>query len=185
HGHTAAVHDALTRVPGSFDETVAGIRNAVALKAPALDLGVNVTVATQNVGHLPAIADLAYDLGVRKLNLQLVTPFGRAGLRVVPPMAHAVESVREVLDRNAGRMTVHVVNAQPCLFPAGYAGNVAGDYQKVGRTMVFVTEEEVNLFGYLASRRVRRAECIECARSVLCEGFFDFTEEGEPDAPES
>ncbi|MBM4397724.1 MAG: radical SAM protein, partial [Deltaproteobacteria bacterium] len=100
HGHTAAVHDALTRVPGSFDETVAGIRNAVALKAPALDLGVNVTVATQNVGHLPAIADLAYDLGVRKLNLQLVTPFGRAGLRVVPPMAHAVESVREVLDRN-------------------------------------------------------------------------------------
>jgi MoaA/NifB/PqqE/SkfB family radical SAM enzyme len=174
HGPTPEIHDALTGVPGSFAETLAGLRNAVAMKAAATDLGVNVTVAKGNVDALAALAARVFDEGVRKLNLQLLTPFGSAGAAVVPDPDRAVAAVTAVLDAFGDRMALHVVNATFCRFP-GRERFLSSDVQKLGRTMVFVTDEEVNLFAYLAGRRVRTAECDRCPHGLVCEGFFDFT----------
>ncbi|OQC33610.1 MAG: hypothetical protein BWX66_01992 [Deltaproteobacteria bacterium ADurb.Bin058] len=42
--------------------------------------------------------------------------------------------------------------------------------------MVFVTDEEVNLFDYLGARRHKKEVCGSCAWSLVCEGFFEFQE---------
>ena len=173
HGPTAAVHDAVTRAPGSFDETVAGIRAAVHLLPADVDFGVNITVSRTNVDHLDAYAELLWDLGVRKTNYQLLTPFGNAQSDIVPPPEQAAAAVRRVLERYRESMRLYVVNGQPCLFP-GLERFVLADLQKLGRTMVFVWDEEVNLFSYLGERRVRVAACDGCAHSLSCGGFFDF-----------
>jgi MoaA/NifB/PqqE/SkfB family radical SAM enzyme len=181
HGSHAAVHDAITRVPGSFAETLAGLRNVMALKPNGLDVGVNLTVARPNLHDVAGIVELAWKEGVGHANVQLVTPFGRAGADLVPTPDEAFAAVREAIDRFGDRVAIQVVNGQFCRFP-GYESYLVGDVGKLGRTMVFATEEEVNLFRYLGERRAKREECSRCPWGMVCEGFFEFGE-GEPDAP--
>lgn len=183
HGARADVHEAATRVPGSWGETVRGLRNALALSPPDGHVGVNTTVFDGNTSDLGALADLLWDLGVDRWNLQFLTPFGAASRSVAPDSRMAAEAVRRVLDRYADRMRIQVVNAQFCLFPPEYERFLIADTQKLGRTMVFVTEEEVNLFRYIALRRRRGPECEACPRVPVCDGFYEFGE-GEGDGGE-
>ena len=76
HGHTAGLHDSLTGVPGSFDQSVAGIRRAVATRR--LIVSGDVVINRRNVQHLRDVMDLFVGLGVRELDLLMVVPFGRA-----------------------------------------------------------------------------------------------------------
>lgn len=175
HGDIARVHDGLTGVPGSFRETIAGIRNSLDALAPGQDFGVNVTIVRQNVDRLERLVALVHRMGVRKVNLQFLTPFGNAQRALLPDPDLATQAVARVLDRFGSRMTIFVVNAQFCQLP-GHEAHLAGDVQKLGRTMVFVTDQEVNLFDYLAARRVRRDVCRDCPHALVCEGFFEFGE---------
>lgn len=175
HGDVARVHDALTGVRGSLRETLAGIRNCLDVRAPDQDFAVNVTVVRDNVDRLERLVARVYRMGVRKVNIQFLTPFGHAQRNLLPDPEAARQAVARVLDRFGKRMALNVVNARFCELP-GYEAFLAGDVQKLGRTMVFVTDEEVNLFDYLAARRVRRDVCRDCPHALVCEGFFEFGE---------
>jgi len=74
HGHTAELHDELTGVPGSFAQTVAGIRNMVGRCVVSGDVVIN----RRNVRHLRDVLDLFAGLGVHEYDLLMVVPFGRA-----------------------------------------------------------------------------------------------------------
>ncbi len=76
HGHTAELHDALTRVPGSFAQCVTGIRQAVG--TGRLIVSGDVVINRRNVAHLRDVMDLFVHLGVREMDLLMVVPFGRA-----------------------------------------------------------------------------------------------------------
>jgi MoaA/NifB/PqqE/SkfB family radical SAM enzyme len=175
HGDSAEIHDPITGVPGSFEETITGIRNIRAFLRPEQGCAVNVTITKRNVDRLMALTELIHREGVRTLNIQFLTPFGSAAVGIVPPPEEAAAAVRAVIDRFGDDLRIFVVNAQFCLFP-GYEHHLLGDLQKLGRTMVFVTDEEVNLFEYLASRRIRDERCEACPHGLVCEGFYAFTE---------
>lgn len=183
HGSRPEVHESATQVAGSWHETVQGLRNALLFGpsvVPPVDLGVNTTVFTGNVDDLLALGALLVDLGVERWNLQMLTPFGAASVRVAPDARVAAQAIRHVLDRFADRLRIQVVNAQFCLFPPEHERFLLADTQKLGRTMVFVTEEEVNLFKYIAARRRRTPECEPCPHFLVCDGFYEFGE-GEGD----
>jgi len=76
HGHEAELHDELTGVPGSFRQTVQGIRNAVASRRCVVSG--DVVINRRNVEQLRAILELLGRLGVREYDLLMVVPFGRA-----------------------------------------------------------------------------------------------------------
>ena len=76
HGHTAELHEGLTGVPGSFAQTVRGIRNAVG--SGRLIVSGDVVINRRNVSHLRRILDSFIALGVREIDLLMVVPFGRA-----------------------------------------------------------------------------------------------------------
>jgi MoaA/NifB/PqqE/SkfB family radical SAM enzyme len=174
HGPTAEIHEGLTRSPGSFGQTVAGIENAVRLNADGrVDLGVNTTLTTANYRHLPDFAALVRRLGVRKLNVQFVTPFGRARAEIVPDPADAATMVRQVIDEHGDALRVQVINLPFCFLP-GYERHLLPDLFKHQRNMMFVSTEEVNLFDYLAATRERREPCAECLLAIACEGFYSF-----------
>ena len=86
----------------------------------------------------------------------------------------------QVIDRYAEQIQIHVINAQFCAFP-GYEQYVAGDLQKLGRTMVFAADprfpEQVNLYQWLGARREKRAVCATCPWTTVCEGFQVFAQE--------
>lgn len=84
-GETAAMHDFHTRVPGSFRQTVQGIRNS---RAMGLSIGVSTVITRANYRHLSGIVRLDRSLGARAVNLMVAARAGHAeGAAVVPPAA--------------------------------------------------------------------------------------------------
>jgi MoaA/NifB/PqqE/SkfB family radical SAM enzyme len=192
HGADARSHARQVGVAEAFDETVAGIRNAVRLvgeieraraegarSSPPIELGMNVTITKSNHAELPALAQLAWDLGLRWMNLQFLTPFGRATKWIAPDTAEAARIAMAVIDTWRERMKLQVINLPHCFMP-GYEELLAGDLGKHGRHMVFVNNETVNLADYLAARRTRKEVCKTCPRASLCGGFYDLESTAEP-----
>ncbi len=180
HGATARTHAQNVGVAEAFDQTCEGIQNCVALAPEGVALGMNVTVTKSNHRELPAIARLCFDLGLRWLNVQFLTPFGRATSHVNPDTAEAARLTQEVIDTWGDRMKIQVINLPFCFMP-GYEAHLVGDLLKIQRHMVFVTNDDVNLYEYLKSQRRYGPECAGCPHRVFCGGFYEL--ENTPEAP--
>jgi heme b synthase len=73
-GATAESHDRFRKVPGAFEGAIRGIKAA---KKVGLEFQINTTITRQNSHELPAILDLAIDLGAAAHHLFLLVPTGR------------------------------------------------------------------------------------------------------------
>lgn len=76
HGHTERLHDSLTQIKGSFKQALIGLKNA--LKVKKMKVNVAVAVSKTNFSHLPEIVEYFDNLGIKKLRLRKIFPFGRA-----------------------------------------------------------------------------------------------------------
>lgn len=96
-GATAATHDALTGVAGSFERSVAGIRHLV---AAGLDTQMLFILNRRNVGELQAYAELAGALGVSAFGVLRLYPLGHVKAHwqelalSLPEMTAALSSLR-------------------------------------------------------------------------------------------
>ena len=122
---------------------------------------------------------LALNAGAPWLNVQFLTPFGRATNRTAPDTADAARVTMAVIDELKDRMKFQVINLPPCFMP-GYENWNVGDVGKLDRRMVFVNNEDVNLALYLAERRTKKPVCEGCAHSVACGGFYELDDVPEP-----
>jgi MoaA/NifB/PqqE/SkfB family radical SAM enzyme/radical SAM superfamily enzyme YgiQ (UPF0313 family) len=173
HAPTAALHERLTRAPGSFRQTVAGLRALLAAAGDAVHVAVNTTVVRRNLAALPALARLLARLGVRRWNVQVVTPFGRARAAHVPAESALRRQLGALLAGAPPGLAIQVVNCPPCLLPGREAAALP-DFGKAERAMVFVGESGVNLQAWLAARRRPDARCRDCPFAGPCPGFFRF-----------
>ncbi len=73
-GASAESHDRFRQVPGAFEGALRGIRCA---KKVGLEFQINTTITRQNSHELPAILDLAIDLGAAAHHVFLLVPTGR------------------------------------------------------------------------------------------------------------
>jgi len=71
YGHTAKLHDSITRVPGSFNQTVQGIENLKKLNQYVI---VNVIITKQNYEHLSKITQLVININVDLISLEYINP---------------------------------------------------------------------------------------------------------------
>jgi MoaA/NifB/PqqE/SkfB family radical SAM enzyme len=179
HGPDARTHAQQVGVAEAFEQTVGGIRNCVRLAPRGVELGMNVTITKGNFDKLPDIAELALSLGLPWLNIQFLTPFGRATRWVAPDTQAAADVAMRVIDAYRSRMKLQVINLPFCFMP-GYEDFLMGDLAKVERHMIFVNNETVNLAGYLAERRVHKDVCGPCPRRVFCGGFYELDDVPEP-----
>ncbi|MBI5533744.1 MAG: radical SAM protein [Deltaproteobacteria bacterium] len=119
HGPTAEIHDALTRAVGSYEQTVAGIRNVAARGMPIVT---NSVVVRANVPHLVALVDLLGSLGVTQSQLAFVHPVGTAFEmfdEVVPRLTDVVEPIARCAEVAARRGMRLVTEAVPLCFLRG------------------------------------------------------------------
>ncbi len=61
YGPTASVHDAITRTPGSFEQTISGIKNVLKTNAKVT---VNTVVTEMNFSHLKDVGNLLHNLNI-------------------------------------------------------------------------------------------------------------------------
>jgi len=123
HGETAALHDAITRAPHSFDQTVAGIR---ALRQAGQRVFVKVVLSRANAGHATAIVGLAALLGVPLVNVAFPHALGearRAFDEVVPRYADVVPDLLTALRTHAGTLDLGIEAVPFCLVP-GFEAHV-------------------------------------------------------------
>ena len=179
HGHNAQVHAQQVGVAEAFDQTVQGIRHAARLAPPGVELGMNITVTKGNYLHLEDLAQLAWDLGLRWINIQFLTPFGRATKWIAPDTQAAADIAMRVIDAWQDRVKFQVINLPFCFMP-GYERYMLGDLLKLQRHMIFVNNDDVNLAEYLAERRTRKPVCEPCPHAVFCGGFYELESAPEP-----
>jgi MoaA/NifB/PqqE/SkfB family radical SAM enzyme len=179
HGPDARTHAQQVGVAEAFDETVAGIKNAARLKPAHVELGMNVTITKGNHRLIEALCELALSLELHWVNLQFLTPFGRATKWVAPDTGEAARIAMRAMDKYRDRIRFQVINLPFCFMP-GYENLLGGDLLKLSRHMIFVNNESVNLADYLAERRVRKPECDPCPHRSFCAGFYELESAPEP-----
>jgi cyclic pyranopterin phosphate synthase len=192
HGHTQALHEGLTRTPGSFAQTVAGL-DAVARLAPSgVELHTSTVVTRRSVPHLREIHRFLRSHGARHVVFNALQVLGRADEhfdRLVPRYTEVTRAFLELLE-GAGESPVwaFAVDMPACTtepIPAFHRGfveqhlhlNVEGvpslvgyiDRRQLGagRDLILVTREDVNAAG-----REKRAECARCVHDAACEGVW-------------
>ena len=179
HGPDARTHAQQVGVAEAFDQTVGGIRHCVRHAPRGVELGMNITVTKGNHDKLEQVAELALDLELPWLNIQFLTPFGRATASVAPDTQAAANVAMRVIDRFASRMKIQIINLPFCFMP-GHERFMMGDLAKLERHMIFVNNETVNLATYLAERRTRKPVCTTCPHAVFCGGFYELDSVPEP-----
>lgn len=173
HGPDARVHEALTRVPGSYDQTWRGLQHALEAVGDPGRVAVNTTLVADNLAALPALGRALAGLGLRRWNLQLLTPFGRAHAALRPEPEALRQVLSEILARPPAGLALQIINCPPCRLP-GWEEAAGRDFSKRDREMVFVGDAATNLQTFLAGRRRRLPACAGCAFSLRCDGDWDF-----------
>jgi MoaA/NifB/PqqE/SkfB family radical SAM enzyme len=179
HGPDARTHAQQVGVAEAFEQTVGGIENCVRLAPRGVEIGMNITVTKGNYEKLDEVAELALSFGLRWLNIQFLTPFGRATSSVAPDTRAAATIAMRTIDRYRDRMKIQIINLPFCFMP-GYDAHMMGDLAKLERHMIFVNNETVNLAAYLAERRTHKPECAPCPHRVFCGGFYELESSPEP-----
>ena len=179
HGEDSRTHGMQVGVPEAFDQTIEGIKNCVRVAPPELELGMNITLTKTNFRHLDAVVGLADELGLGWFNIQFLTPFGRATESVNPNTDEAAAIASEVISKWEDRIKFQVINLPFCFMP-GKEPYLMGDLLKLERHMVFVNNEDVNLFEYLKEQRVYKEVCESCPHKIFCGGFYELDNVPEP-----
>ena len=120
HGHEARLHDALTRTPGSFSQTVAGLRILSGLRGRyPLRLSTSTVVNRRNLPALRAIVDFLLSFDVDQVVLNAIQPLGRGDVlfdRLVPRYREIADAVRgAVAGQGERRGRVRLVDVPPCI----------------------------------------------------------------------
>lgn len=181
HGHTAALHDGVTGVKGSFDKAVAGVRNLVAL---GLYASLICVVQKKNHRWLREYASFFWKLGVRDFSLFFLKYQGRladGSSRAASYMLDAGSAARSVkrmfgFFREKAAVPPVLEHFPPCCLP-GYESRMP-DYYPGGErgsdgagACVHPGEGPDSTVERSFRGRTFMAECRDCVYRSGCSGI--------------
>jgi MoaA/NifB/PqqE/SkfB family radical SAM enzyme len=170
HGPNAAIHDALTRAPHSFRQTVKGVRNVKELGKPVI---INSVITRANYQHLPEMAELFVALGVDQFQLAFVHALGSAGAdfdQVVPRLSEVRPFVHRALAIGVRAGVRCMTEAIPLCFLGGIE-HLAAEWI-IPRTKIFDAGRIVDDYTEfrLAEGKAKGEVCRRCVHEPRCEG---------------
>lgn len=169
HGHRAATHDALTRTKGSFDQTMAGLRNVSrGKKTGRVRLITSTVVTARSMQHIGEILKALAAFNVDTMVLNIVEPSGEALRhfdRVTPSYADMARCIDEAIAGFPEKSKI-TVEGIPLCFCTGFLKNCG-------------VREEIHLqegaaFKALPVDRnhIKIDACKSCRLTHLCPGIF-------------
>ncbi len=175
HGPNADVHDAVTRVPGSFDQVMAGLD---ALFAVGEKVTIKTVMSRLNVPHLPALADRLSAAGARRFNLTFPHALGNARREfeaVVPRYTDAMPFVHAALDLLESRGCDAVTEAiPPCLLGPRAAQASEATYRAGYRSEVRQLDQDARYWSRdrTVEGKAFPEQCTGCTLRPDCEGVW-------------
>jgi MoaA/NifB/PqqE/SkfB family radical SAM enzyme len=170
HGPNAKIHDFLTCSPGSFEQTVQGIKNLRKLNQYVL---VNTVVTTKNYKHLPQIAKLLVDLDVAQFQFAFIHLGGRAFENrewIVPKKTEAMPYIKKGLDIGIRAGKKVTTEAIPYCLMKGYEDYIAEKIIPDAKVYDagFVVQDYTD---YRKEKgKAKGTECHQCKYDKVCEG---------------
>jgi MoaA/NifB/PqqE/SkfB family radical SAM enzyme len=167
HAPNAKLHDYLTQVRGSFEQTTKGLEN---LREFSDDIDVNVVINTKNYKTLPELAELLIDkYDIRAICLIFPSIDGNLlkNLWLVPTYNEIKKYLHQAIDviKNRGK-TGWTLNMPVCFFE-GYEL-----YSSVGelKTKMFWPDQDTTLDEKRKEDKVKLKVCEECKYRLICYG---------------
>ena len=93
-GADALTHDTFRGIPGAFEAAIYGLRN---LKELGMSVQINMTIARHNAKQLPAVLDLAREIGADALHTFLLVPVG-CGVDIAEEQMVPAQEYEEMLN---------------------------------------------------------------------------------------
>jgi MoaA/NifB/PqqE/SkfB family radical SAM enzyme len=170
HGYNAKIHDSLTRVEGSFFQTVKGILN---LKELGQKVAINSVITSKNYKHIPKLAKLFVELGVDQFQFAFIHLGGEAFSNrdwIVPRKKDVSPYVKKGLEIGLKAGKVVMVEAFPPCLLEGYEQCSSELFIPEGK--VFDIDFKVNDYGeYRRTQgKSKGPECPNCKFFKVCEG---------------
>jgi MoaA/NifB/PqqE/SkfB family radical SAM enzyme len=170
HGPTAEVHDALTRSPGAFRQTVRGVANARALGLPVL---INSVITQANHTLLPEMAALFVRLEVSQFQFAFVHALGSAAIHfddVVPRLSETAPYIRRALAIARMGGVRAMTEGVPLCFLPGLEDHAAERFIPKTR----IVDATWTIEDYTLMRRtqgkLKGPSCGGCRHKAACEG---------------
>lgn len=176
HGPDSKTHEEITRAKGSFEQTLKGIKNIISFnigKKEKVNLAVNITLTKKNIISLPLFFELVNSIGVKKVNIQFITPFGLAEKKDLPTQNQIESTLPTILRKYSKKIDINIINLPFCFLPH-FEKYLVSDIFKSNRNMVFIGKEESNLADFLGSKRYKDKDCLSCIWNIICNGKWKF-----------
>ncbi|HRY52549.1 MAG TPA: radical SAM protein [Candidatus Portnoybacteria bacterium] len=157
-GHNAKLHDWHTQSQGSFNQTVRGIKNVLALPNKAVSVVINLMVTAKNYKQLLAMADFYIKLGAKEINIGHILPFNeeiKSSKKIVAKMSAVAPFLVAIAKKYGQSARFLFVEYPPCVFPKKY------------RHLSFPCLEE-------SPQKVRIALCRRCPHTRQCVGIHPY-----------
>lgn len=170
HGPNRKIHDFLTKSPGSFDETLEGIKNLIKLKQRVMT---NTVITVQNYPLLPEVARLLVKLSVEQFQFAYPHILGSAAENkhwLIPKKTHVMRYVKLALaiGIKAGRRAM--TEAIPYCFLDEYKECAAEKI--IPTTKIYDADFVVNNYS-IYRRKIGKSkgpQCVFCKFDDSCEG---------------
>ncbi len=170
HGHNKKTHDFITRCPGSFLQTTAGIKNLTKFK---INLITNTVVNKFNYRYLPKIAKLLIGLGVKRIQFTFVHGLGNAWNnfgQVVPTYSESAPYIHKAIDLCRKYNITSPVRDVPFCFMRGYENHINDPYLE----HTTVRDMRRNITDFKTWRpqyaKIQGPPCEKCKYRKICEG---------------
>ena len=194
HGHDAKLHEGLTRTPGSFAQTVAGIETIARYKRHGVELHTSTVITNRNLPHMRDVYRFLRGLGVDQVVFNVMQANGRANThfeKIFPRYTEIARVARAFLDEQRAlepSPMAFLVDIPLCTteglpdFNRGYVESYA-HYEPArsgshDRELALEREAEegellrVRRADLDGEARAKRAECASCRYDASCEGVW-------------
>lgn len=195
HGHTQKLHEGLTRTPGSFEQTVAGIDVVARYRRLGINLHTSTVVTRRNLPHLADIYRFLRAHGVEQVVFNVMQANGRANtfFEQLFPTYTDIATAAEAFLAEAGQrerpVQAYFVDIPLCTTTRlpdhnrGYVEDYA-HYEPPNPGHDIVADPESRRGGASGelvqirradlddSARHKRPECRDCRHDAVCEGVW-------------
>lgn len=179
HGNTPEIHDRITQVAGSFEETMTGIRNLFQLKSRGFPVNIylKILIPKINIGHLPeTVRWICNEFPDSQHLIIQAMDIVRRGLehedklliKLVDAVPYLVEAVK--IGNYFGRK-IGLIYIPPCIFPDPefYSSfTMPIDIQDVNVYKPLLCQETIND----AARAAKAPQCKQCEADEFCDGIW-------------
>lgn len=174
HGHNAELHDSITRVKGSFNQTIGGIKNLTLFGQNIYGVGGKVVISKRNYKYLTNILELLSELNIQHANMAFPHGMGNALLYfddVVPSYSELMPYVHEAV-KLSKKLGIFVdFETIPFCFMQGYEKHTSD--LKLPEEIELRDIDSITLDFATVRRNIAKKKfdfCKTCKYDLICEG---------------